>query len=284
MKAITALGVLIMLAVTSAQAKPRTRVIYGDDNRKDVYQEKDSRAILASDSTVALILKNDVNRINDYQSQINAPTLQSSQSLCADEPFGQQPAAANCSGFLVGDDTIVTAGHCVDVNDCADYAYVFGFSYVEATGNPSLVNNKDIYNCQKVIKRVYNPNTDFAIVKLDRKVENRAPLRLANSQPAQGDKVAVIGHPSGLPTKIADGAQVRTIDQHYFVANMDTYGGNSGSAVFNADTYEVIGILVRGEQDYAYDRKMKCYRSNICTDDTCRGEDATHITEVIPFL
>lgn len=263
----SAIGIGLLMTSTMALAKPRSSVIYGDDNRKDVYQESDSRAVLASDSTVALILKNDVKRTDANWSEVNAPSLQSSQSLCSDEPFGKQPAAANCSGFLVNEDTIVTAGHCVDANDCADYAYVFGFSYVQDSDVPTKVSNKEIYNCQKVIKRVYNPSTDFAIVKLDRKVEGHIPLRLANQQPQAGDKVAVIGHPSGLPTKIADGAQIRKIDQHYFVANMDTYGGNSGSAVFNADTFEVIGILVRGEQDYAYDRKMKCYRSNVCERD-----------------
>ena len=44
--------------------------------------------------------------------------------------------------------------------------------------------------------------------------------------------LVVIGHPSGLPTKIADGAWVRNNEsEYYFVTNLDTFGGNSGSAV-----------------------------------------------------
>ena len=54
--------------------------------------------------------------------------------------------------------------------------------------------------------------------------------------------------------KVAGGAKVRSNNNGvYFVANLDTYGGNSGSAVFNLQTREVEGILVRGENDYVYD-------------------------------
>ncbi len=71
-------------------------------------------------------------------------------------------------------------------------------------------------------------------------------------------KLYVIGHPSGLPTKVADGAQVCTQKGTHFSANLDTYGGNSGSAVFNAKTNEVVGILVRGANDYTYDMGRRC--------------------------
>ncbi|MFN8369647.1 MAG: S46 family peptidase [Bacteriovoracaceae bacterium] len=85
----------------------------------------------------------------------------------------------------------------------------------------------------------------------------------------------------GLPTKISDGANVRTNNNpKYFVANLDTYGGNSGSAVFNTKTGEVEGILVRGENDYVYDSAQGCRVSNKCTNAGCRGEDVTRITNI----
>ena len=62
------------------------------------------------------------------------------------------------------------------------------------------------------------------------------------------------------------------------MANLDTYGGNSGSAVFNAKTGLVEGILVRGEQDYV--QKGDCRVSNVCPADGCRGEDVTKILSV----
>ena len=46
-----------------------------------------------------------------------------------------------------------------------------------------------------------------------------------------------MGHPLGLPVKYAANASVREngVADH-FVTNLDSYGGNSGSAVFNAAT------------------------------------------------
>jgi V8-like Glu-specific endopeptidase len=113
-------------------------------------------------------------------------------------------------------------------------------------------------------------------------VTDREPLKFRKSgQVARGTELVVIGHPSGLPTKISDGAQVRSSNRKYFVANLDTYGGNSGSAVFDARTGEVQGILVRGEEDYVSDPAGgNCQATNYCPDTGCRGEDVTHITNV----
>jgi V8-like Glu-specific endopeptidase len=90
-----------------------------------------------------------------------------------------------------------------------------------------------------------------------------------------GSEVLVIGHPTGLPTKLADGAVIRSLKETYFIANLDTYGGNSGSAVFDANSGLVEGILVRGEQDYVRS-SSGCLASNVCRNDGCRGEDVTY--------
>jgi len=61
----------------------------------------------------------------------------------------------------------------------------------------------------------------------------------------------VIGHPVGLPVKVAGDAKVRDASPRYFVmTDLDTFGGNSGSAVFNAKTKLIEGILVRGGTDF----------------------------------
>ena len=62
----------------------------------------------------------------------------------------------------------------------------------------------------------------------------------------------------------------------FFVANLDTYGGNSGSPVFNAASYKVEGILVRGENDFV--TNGTCYVSLVCPTTGCRGEDVTRAT------
>ena len=60
------------------------------------------------------------------------------------------------------------------------------------------------------------------------------------------------------------------------MANLDTYGGNSGSPVFNAQNNKVEGILVRGETDFV--SNGQCNVSLVCPSTGCRGEDVTRAT------
>ena len=92
---------------------------------------------------------------------------------------------------------------------------------------------------------------DYAVIKLDRVPENRTPLEIRiKGSIKKGTELVVIGHPSGLPLKIADGARVTTKRWNFFYSNLDTYAGNSGSAVFNRKTGVVEGILIQGATDY----------------------------------
>ena len=146
---------------------------------------------------------------------------------------------------------------------------------------PTAVPEEDVYGCKELIGREQvGDGADWALVRLDRKVVGHAPLKLDLSGSIEkGAPVVVIGHPAGLPTKIAGGAAVRDASNPgFFVANLDTYGGNSGSAVFNELSGLVVGILVRGEEDYVM--KGDCRVSNVCANDACRGEDVTKIANV----
>jgi hypothetical protein len=37
-----------------------------------------------------------------------------------------------------------------------------------------------------------------------------------------------------------------------------------------------VGLLVRGSDDFVFDRSRKCNVSNHCADDSCEGEEVTH--------
>jgi hypothetical protein len=258
------------------------KVIYGDDDRLDIYELLDPTWLMIAGSTVALIDNSKMTQKSDGY-DISSRDFGSSLSLCADEPFYEQKTAAFCSGSLIGPDTIVTAGHCIqNINECQRTSFVFDFGYLSEDHNPSHVDSDDVYECAELIHSEVDgfEGSDYALIRLNRPVVGRDPLPVRNvGQAEEGDELVVIGHPSGLPTKIAGGASIRENDKaDFFVANLDTYGGNSGSAVFNAVTQEVEGILVRGDTDYVY--QNGCRRSNVCPQDGCRGEDVTRITNI----
>lgn len=262
------------------------KVIYGSDDRVDYFEVNSPEWLDRADSTVALINSSKITA-NANGFSIRTSNYGTSNGLCKNEPFYNQGTAAFCSGSLVAPDLVMTAGHCImNSKTCQSTRFVFNFAYKTADDNPSQVDADDMYSCRELVysETKNSNNSDLAIVRLDRPVVGRKPLpvrrsgRIANATP-----LVVIGYPKGLPLKLADGASVRN-NQHriYFVANLDTYGGNSGSPVFNQKTGLIEGILVRGEQDMVY--KNGCYTSNVCTDAGCRGEDVTRVSEVLKHV
>lgn len=258
-------------------------VIYGDDNRKDVFESRDSAMVELSRSTAAQISGTDLKMMSNGEVSISGQTLKD-RGVCASERFAGQITAANCSGFLVGENILVTAGHCIrSQSDCSSWKWVFDYKVENADQRNVSVSPSNIYSCKRIVDTVLDQTTknDYAVIELDRKVTDRRPLAFRRTgKITPGTAVTVIGHPTGLPTKIADMAKVRSLAPKFFVANLDTYGGNSGSAVFNSKTGEVEGILVRGETDYVYDSAKGCQVSNKCPSEGCRGEDVTYITNI----
>lgn len=273
------LRLLSLLNPSSKGTRVTPEVVYGKDNRQDYsYVTNDLHKKLAN-SVAAHIDKNKI--LED--GTLSSSTIASSMNLCKSERFSEQINPARCSGFLVGDDLVVTAGHCVTgESDCQKYAWVFDFS----DDIKKVDKEKSVYNCKEIISRELSSSTqmDYALIRLDRTVAGRTPLkfRTSGSIGTNADLV-VIGHPSGLSVKVADGAKVRdNSNEVFFVANLDTFGGNSGSPVFDSNTGLVEGILVRGENDYTSSEEdgKYCRRVYTCLDDECRGEDVTRITNV----
>ena len=192
----------------------------------------------------------------------------------------------NCSGFLVESDVVATAGHCVTAAGLVGIKFVFNFRMIDATTAPTIVSNDDVFTGVALLGRQFldGPGPDWALVRLDRPALNHRVMPVRRSgKIADGQAVHVIGHPVGLPTKVAEGAAVRENSaKAMFVSNLDTYGGNSGSPVFNADTHEAEGILVRGETDFV--SNGTCDISLVCPTSGCRGEDSTRTTIFTPIL
>ena len=261
-------------------AQARQRVIYGVDSRKDLYQVKSSKVRAAANAVVALVRASDLTRASDGSYTLSTESYRDEYQLCAGEPFVTQPTGCFCSGFLVAPDVVATAGHCVkSPTDLATIRFVFGFRMIDSDHVRTSFPEDDVYAGASLIGRqLMSDGTDWALVRLDRAAVGRKPVKLRLTGKI-GDKQAlfVIGHPCGLPQKYAPGAKVRdNTPAPFFVANLDTYGGNSGSPVFNSMSSTVEGILVRGENDFV--SHGACYVSMVCPTTGCRGEDVTRVT------
>jgi S1-C subfamily serine protease len=286
LKLVVTVSCLMMLVGQGVHA--RSKVIYGVDNRVEVIDATNLLHQQLATSTAAMVDKSRFSTINGKTS-VRVETLQQAFNVCPSERFYDQPALAHCSGFLVGPDLLITAGHCVipaskGGNQCERFSWVF--DYRSDLFDENDFDRSNIYNCKEVLVHELDPmvRSDFALIRLDRPVRGRPYLSVrSQGQVSVGDELVVIGHPSGLPTKIADGAVVvRNDDPQFFVADLDTYGGNSGSAVFNATTGLVEGILVRGAMDYVRS-PQGCLVSNICSEVSpgrCGGESVSRVSLV----
>lgn len=208
--------------------------------------------------------------------------------LCAGELFANQiTARGEGTGFLVGPRSILTAAHCVDER-WQDLYFVFDF-HLEKNGQARTVfGEDDVYEAEKILKKDSTLPADWALMRLKREVVGREPVLLRKSgRIRKGDPVYVIGHPLTLPKKKSKGGTVRfNRSRVTFTANVDVFGGNSGSPVFNQKTHEVEGLLVDGSVDLVRCPACApaCRKARVCPDNGCVGEIATRITEVLKIV
>lgn len=259
------------------------KVIYGNDDRQDVAAVFDNLLVDKARSTAGMFSSTALSlQSNGYYKVIGKTLVE--RGWCASERFSNQITAPTCTGFLIAPDVLATAGHCISKSsDCKNYSWAFDYKLASVTDTTAVIPKSSVYRCKAIIATVNSSTTkdDYAIIRLDRVVTDRSPLNIRQSGKIADDaSLVLIGHPKGLPMKIAGGAKVRSnTPTKYFVANLDSYGGNSGSPVVNAATGEVEGILVRGETD-SVTTSSGCSVSNVCPDTGCGGEDVTRITNL----
>ena len=248
----------VLIVIFNASATPDA--IYGQDNRQDVYAVSNPLFINLAKTTAAMIERTKIKDIGN-SSVFSGTPLKDMFKLCPDQRFRNQPSAANCSGTLVADDIIMTAAHCYDLakSICKNYVWVFDFKVLHEDQASVTVSNDNIYECSEVILKEMNIKVgiDHALIKLKRKVTDRSYAKLRSKRTLElNSPLVLIGHPSGLPTKIADDAYVLKILENSYVTNLDAFSINSGSGVFNAETGDLEGILSSGRADY--DGKGNC--------------------------
>jgi len=210
--------------------------------------------------------------------------LRDVSNFCSGQSFIDQQFGAAATGFLVAPNVVLTASHNLPngVNSLLRLRFVFGFEMVK--NKPVLTfGDDDVYEGVDIIDRGRtNSGGDWALVRLDRPVTDRDPLPYRKTgKIGDKDEVYVVGHPFGVPQKLAGNAPLTDNNpKDAFYARLDAFRGNSGSPVFNAKTNEVEGILIGGPLDMlSVDDKNTCVVVHTC-DGKCPGELIVRITEV----
>jgi hypothetical protein len=203
--------------------------------------------------------------------------------LCEDEKYAKAITARSVgSGILVGPSSILTAAHCVAGLVPLENLY-FVFDFVGTIGSERVeFEPTDVYEGETILDKNMALPIDWAVVKLKSKVQRRSPVRVFEGDPTPvGTDVYVIGHPLGMTRKSAGGAHVRSGTAATFVANLDVFGGNSGSAVYDAATNDLLGVVTDGSVDLLLCGCADgCKRPQKCADNGCNGEVVVRTTEI----
>jgi V8-like Glu-specific endopeptidase len=167
-----------------------------------------------------------------------------------------------CTGTLITHNLFLTAGHCFDQTGG-------GWQRPHINGTNDIIPSSEIatnmhinFNYQVDANGVLQMEQEFAIVEL---LEYRlggldyAIVRLAGS-PSQnfgtgavaredaqvGDMLCIIGHPAGVPKRIEAGPLTSLSGNQVRYNDIDTLGGNSGSALWHSPSGKIVGVHTNG--------------------------------------
>ena len=260
-------------------------VVYGTDDRLEVFEHPSAvhRAV-ASESIAMEMSGRWIDDTDPRDVRITyTQTLGEAKMLCPGERFADQLEPGTCSGTLIDARHLLTAGHCVDeASDCdGSRVWVFGFAY-EAAGRLATLTSDDVYRCARVL--AYRDDTaDHAIVELDRDVVGHTPatVRALSGALPVGTPLTLIGHPNGIPMKIASGGEVLSSELETLRASVDAFNANSGSGVFD-DEGALVALLDSGADDYV--ARGGCNIVNVLDPARESGEGLTYVRPAIQAL
>lgn len=289
MKKLLSVMAIALLSTHAFAGKEEFSAIYGDYDNQFVDSRTVSGDIHEIGSGIALVVRPTV--ISEYTSSsikikgvplrdvvLNRDDVQQGKSperMCAGEPMREEMAAAGvyCTAFLISETQVMTAGHCVyslagtnknsgmsERTMCERMNFVFGVRKQRVISDGFEVNKENHYKCSKIEKVFSNDgDVDFAVIKLDRPVKARFIFKLGNDKKMEnGDDVYLLGHPLGIALSYGSGSIVSSYGEVNLKANLDAFGGNSGSPVMNYATNEVVGILTGGNDDFEVEAGKSC--------------------------
>ncbi len=204
-------------------------------------------------------------------------------SLCADEPFREQPVVIErqgavpgdfgYTGYLLGPDTVLTCWHGWDYFSGRAQVAIFGYALAPdgaaVTELPvSQLRSVAAYPAVKPPPAAERGSCsgDWVILQLEHPVTHLGPLAPPRLEaPRPGRAVYTLGHPLGLPLKLATGGAVVSASDGAFRTSLDTFAGNSGSPVFDADSHALLGLVIegqKGQDDFEPAPARRCYVTN----------------------
>ena len=260
--------------------RQETKGIYGTDNRQEISGNLPNNYLKASKTVFALIHRKYFQKNGEKFTLGSKGNYAKVYRLCNSDSFGDQDIYADCSAFAITQNVVASAGHCINYSNYTDYLLVTDLTLenLKFFNNAGGIPADNVFEISQVLDSKFSSDIDYSVFRVNKPIPSDRVVTLSNKTVYSNlDYFYVIGFPCGLPMKMCNSASFRRNNsQNFFQINSDTYGGNSGSPVFNENTNQVEGILVRGNKDFFFN-DGNCASSIVCPEFGCRGEDVTKI-------
>jgi V8-like Glu-specific endopeptidase len=161
---------------------------------------------------------------------------------------------SSCSVTLIGPDTVITAGHCLESIDTEWPTSSVTFDYeTECGGAAPPGYNPVFHKVTGYLKFRWNDGSglDYAILQIAIPPGGLGipPIPLRNSLPANGEQIFGVHHPNGAVKKLAPphatSEFVNAANASAVTVDIDVSGGSSGSGLFDM-MGRYVGVLSNG--------------------------------------
>ncbi|CBW27805.1 putative exported protein [Halobacteriovorax marinus SJ] len=243
-------------------------IVNSDDRHEIQYSPLHIQEI--AKSIAALIPKKNMTQLPNGDYKLHGLSYVDDLNFCSDERFvNEQKMIANCSASLIGRKDILTAAHCIDEDhgySIRDYYIVFDYKFNAETKSHIVVPKSSVFEINKLKQYTFDfpGDKDIARLELKEAPKNRKILKLARKRISLSSEIYMLGFPFGLPMKYHDNGYITSETtflngQDSFTHSLDSFSVNSGSSIFDANTNEIVGVLVRGTGlNYTLDKERNC--------------------------
>lgn len=278
------LGFIFIICFT---LKGFSYVIYDDEGSGAAANHKGKEQLKNFDEKNKFFSAIAVQVLNKYIKPNGSVSSQGSMGkyyeLCEDEPwYKKDHYPGECTGFLISNDLLLTAGHCMSKFDnpdailredvCEHYSWVLNYQGDQI----SKKGKRHILRCLEILSISEEPELDYALLRVTSAPKRFSPIKIDfSTQPELKMNVFTIGAPLGSPMVLIDSASIISLPQggegfwnNFFYTNLDSFGGNSGSPVFAEKDNQLLGLFLTGNNDFYFDDQNMCTRVNYCTQDS----------------
>lgn len=175
-----------------------------------------------------------------------------------------------CSGTLISENMVLTAGHCfdisrdgwitpykIDVNRRPQYAtpemlaplFEVHFRY-QVNGLTGGLRVPTVFRVSKLIE-YRRGSLDYAIVELSKGNDGKWPGNLfpvadvETGIPREDAQLVILQHPQGKPKKVEAGEMLTSDANKLWYNDIDTHGGSSGAGIRNS-LGKIVGVHTNG--------------------------------------